>query len=192
MIIDNGKQQPSQSNWNLLPMCTQKGIIPSVWDRCGPLKLYLYSNRRFGASAVEAAAAILLALLWWNIKVNINKHALAARRVTMDTAIFWYHCWRSIESERMMGMLVGPTGRFLIGWIPRHCRLKVHVVGWHMPAFLSQCKQPPSHFCFHNVAQPVLLCCIFVNLCHILPTYFIESCDVATSFTSSDLLAVQK
>lgn len=164
MIIDNSKQLPSQSNWNLLPLCTQKGIIPSVWDRCGPLKLYLYSNRRCGASSVDAT--ILSALLWWNVKANINKQASAARHLPMDTAIFWYHCLRSIETERVTWMPVEPTGRFLTGWIldttelrplrynMNGCSLLVHhrtqlnyivsldklyIVAWYVSSFISQC-----------------------------------------------------
>lgn len=180
MIIDNGKQQPSQSNWNLLPMCTQKGIIPSVWDRCGPLKLYLYSNRRCGASSVDAPATTLSALLWWHVKVNINKQASTARHLPMVTAIFWYHCLRSIETERMTGMPVGPTGRFLIGWILDTAELrplrynmtgcsllvlhrtqlnytvaldKLYIVSWYVSAFISQCKQ---RFCFFKRNVPYL------------------------------------
>lgn len=98
-----------QLDTNLLPVWIQNGILPSVWDRWGPLKLYLYSNRRWGGSSdVEAPAAISATLQWNNNvvrKVNINPRALAAGSCAMDTAMFRYHCWRSAEATRMTGCL---------------------------------------------------------------------------------------
>lgn len=86
-------------------MWIQNGIPPSVWDKCGPLKLYLYSKRRWGASSDAGAAAEISATLQCDInavrKVNINRRALAAGRCAMDTAMFRYHCWRSAQSTRM-------------------------------------------------------------------------------------------
>lgn len=40
----------------LLPAWAQKGTVPSLCTRCGPLKLYLYSKRRCGNSAWVPAA----------------------------------------------------------------------------------------------------------------------------------------
>lgn len=40
----------------LLPAWAQKGTVPSLCTRCGPLKLYLYSKRRCGDSAGVPAA----------------------------------------------------------------------------------------------------------------------------------------
>lgn len=98
-----------QLDTNLLPVWIQKGILPSVWDRCGPLKLYLYSNRRWGGSSDVEAPAAISATLQWNInvvrKVNINTRAVAARRWAVDTAMFRYHCWRSAQSTSMTGCL---------------------------------------------------------------------------------------
>lgn len=34
----------------LLPAWAQKGTVPSLCTRCGPLKLYLYSKRRCGST----------------------------------------------------------------------------------------------------------------------------------------------
>lgn len=39
----------------LLPAWAQKGTVPSLCTRCGPLKLYLYSKRRCGRSAALPA-----------------------------------------------------------------------------------------------------------------------------------------
>lgn len=41
----------------LLPAWAQKGTVPSLCTRCGPLKLYLYSKRRCGSAAGVPAAA---------------------------------------------------------------------------------------------------------------------------------------
>lgn len=109
----------SQLRTNSLPVWIQNGTLPSLWDRCGPLKLYLYSNRRWGGSSGVEAPAGTSAILWWSIntvrKANISKGALAAGRLAVDTAMFLYHCWRSAENHAHDGMRVGPTGRFLIG-----------------------------------------------------------------------------
>lgn len=40
----------------LLPAWAQKGTVPSLCTRCGPLKLYLYSKRRCGSVAGVPAA----------------------------------------------------------------------------------------------------------------------------------------
>lgn len=105
-----------QLDTNLLPVWIQKGIPPSLWDRCGPLKLYLYSNRRCGASSVVEAPTAMSATLLWNIsvvtKVVINKRAPTAGLSVMGTAMFLYHCWRSAESASMTGCLLGQQGVF--------------------------------------------------------------------------------
>lgn len=106
----------SQLPTNLLPVWIQNGIPPSVWDRCGPLKLYLYSKRRWGASPGVEASAETSATLRWNInaerKVKMKRGALAAGRSALDTAMFLYHCWRSAESTRMTGCALGQQGVF--------------------------------------------------------------------------------
>ena len=57
---------------NLLPVCIQNGMLPSVRDKCGPLKLYLYSKRLWGASGsdVAAPAAMLSHPILFNVINN--------------------------------------------------------------------------------------------------------------------------
>lgn len=46
-----GGTRPPSLCLGLLPAWAQKGTVPSLCTRCGPLKLYLYSNRRCGNPA---------------------------------------------------------------------------------------------------------------------------------------------
>jgi hypothetical protein len=51
-----GDPGPPAPSLGLLPAWAQKGTVPSLCTRCGPLKLYLYSKRRCGSSAGVPAA----------------------------------------------------------------------------------------------------------------------------------------
>lgn len=98
-----------QLDTNILPVWIQKGILPSVCARCGPLKLYLYSKRRWGASSDDEAPAATSATPRWNNnvvrKVINNITALGTGRRVADTAMFRNHCWRSVEATSMTGCL---------------------------------------------------------------------------------------
>lgn len=99
---------------NLLPLWIQNGILPSDWDRCGPLKLYLYSKRRWGSSSEVEPPAATSARLRWNIKA-VRKLKMNTR--ALNTAMFLSHCWRSAQSDSMTRCLLGQQGVFwLVGF----------------------------------------------------------------------------
>lgn len=81
----------------LLPAWAQKGTVPSLCTRCGPLKLYLYSKRRCGNSAwvpVAPGAAASppvpsLPMNWLNdsSRAQKNDRAPAWGPLRLETAI---------------------------------------------------------------------------------------------------------
>lgn len=107
---------------DLLPAWAQKGTVPSLCTRCGPLKLYLYSKRRCGSAGWGAPVAAGFAgspptptqRLSASTRAPRSGQAPALETLGLDAAILGSGTRRP-EGGEELGSRGRPTGRSLIG-----------------------------------------------------------------------------